>query len=108
MVEKEDLHSRLAKAEDSATSVVEDFKVSQEYLELLKGNTATLVRGFCQNVHADFPGISSHFDKYVFDLGEYYVVELFDDLPDEDDEDMGANEDGSDDARDDDGEDDAE
>ncbi|GAA0161662.1 hypothetical protein LIER_17923 [Lithospermum erythrorhizon] len=71
MVEKEDLHSRLAKAEDSTTSAVEDFK----------------------NVHADFPSISSHFDKYVSNLGEHYVVELFDDLRDDDDDDMGADED---------------
>ncbi|GAA0145390.1 hypothetical protein LIER_05595 [Lithospermum erythrorhizon] len=59
MVEKEDLHSRLAKAEDFATSAVEDFKVSHDYFELLKGNTTTLVLGFYQNVHADFPVISS-------------------------------------------------
>ncbi|GAA0145014.1 hypothetical protein LIER_05309 [Lithospermum erythrorhizon] len=100
-------------AEDFATSAVDDFKVSQEYLELLKGNTVTLVRGFCQNVHADFPGISSHFDKYVSDLGEDYVVELFDDLPEDDDEDMGVDEDdededSSDDARGGNGEDDVE
>ncbi|GAA0141281.1 hypothetical protein LIER_02458 [Lithospermum erythrorhizon] len=86
MVEKEDLHSRLAKAEDFATSA---------------------------NIYADFPGISSHFDKYVSNLGEDYVVELFNDFPDDDDEDMGADEDdededSSDDARGGDGEDDVE
>ncbi|GAA0142581.1 hypothetical protein LIER_03445 [Lithospermum erythrorhizon] len=107
MVKKEDLHSCLTKAEDIATSAVEDFKLSQEYLELLKGNTATLVRGFCQNVHVDFPGISSYFDKYVSDLGEDYVVELFDDLPDDDDEDMGVDEDDENEDEDEDSSDDA-
>ncbi|GAA0169577.1 hypothetical protein LIER_24028 [Lithospermum erythrorhizon] len=106
MVEKEYLQSRLAKTEDSATSVVEDFKASPEYLELLKRNTATLVRGFCQSGHADFPGITSHFDKYVFGLGEDYMVDLFDNIPDDEDEDLGAEDDEDDEGCD--GEDDAE
>ncbi|GAA0140620.1 hypothetical protein LIER_01930 [Lithospermum erythrorhizon] len=92
MVEKDDLYSRLSMAENSATTAVEDFKVSPEYLKLLKGNTATLLRGFCQTVSHDFPGISFDFKKYVTDLGEDYVVELFDDHPDDEDEDMGVEE----------------
>ncbi|GAA0145867.1 hypothetical protein LIER_36212 [Lithospermum erythrorhizon] len=103
MVEKEDLQSCLAKTEDSTTSDVEDFKASPEYLELLKGNTTTLVRGFCQSVHADFPRITSHFDKYVSGLGEDYMVDLFDNIPDDEDEDLRA-----DDDEDSDGENDAE
>ncbi|GAA0171441.1 hypothetical protein LIER_25469 [Lithospermum erythrorhizon] len=93
IIEKEDLHSRLSMAENSAGSAIEDFKVSHEYLELLKGNTATLVHGFCQNVYADFPSISSHFDKYISNLGEDYVVDLFDNIPDDEDEDVGADDD---------------
>ncbi|GAA0152476.1 hypothetical protein LIER_10949 [Lithospermum erythrorhizon] len=109
MIEKEDLQSRLAKVEDPATFVVEDFKVSHEYLELLKRNTATLVRGFYQNVHADFPSISSHIYKYVCDLGEDYMVDLFDNIPDDEDEGLGADNDEEDEGDEDgDGEDDTE
>ncbi|GAA0143620.1 hypothetical protein LIER_04261 [Lithospermum erythrorhizon] len=46
-------------------------------------------------VSSDFPGISSHFQEYVSGLGDDYVVDLFDDIPDDDDEDVGADEEDS-------------
>ncbi|GAA0176493.1 hypothetical protein LIER_29474 [Lithospermum erythrorhizon] len=92
LAEKENLNSRLFLAENSAASAIEDFKGSSEYVELLKGNTTTLLRDFCQKVSSDFPGISSHFQEYVSGLGEDYVVDLFHDNPDEDDEDVGIEE----------------
>ncbi|GAA0175902.1 hypothetical protein LIER_28994 [Lithospermum erythrorhizon] len=88
IVENDNLSSLLSLAENSYATAVDDFKESSEYLELLKGNTTTLLHGLCQNVSTDFPGISSHFKNYVSDLGEDYVVELFDDG----DEDVGAEE----------------
>ncbi|GAA0183167.1 hypothetical protein LIER_30631 [Lithospermum erythrorhizon] len=91
IIEKEHLQSCLFLAENSATSAVEDFKGSSVYVELLKGNTATLLQGLYQKVSTNFPGISYHFQEYVSSLGDDYVVQLFDDLPNDDDEDMGAN-----------------
>ncbi|GAA0148928.1 hypothetical protein LIER_08236 [Lithospermum erythrorhizon] len=93
-IENESLNSLLFFAENSAASAVEDFKGSSEYVELLKGNTATLLRDFFQKVSSEFPGISSHFQKYVSRLGDKYVVDLFDDIPNDDDEDVGADEGG--------------
>ncbi|GAA0143104.1 hypothetical protein LIER_03863 [Lithospermum erythrorhizon] len=92
LAEKESLSSRLVSAETSAASAVEDFKESREYIDLLKGNTITLLKDFCQKV-SEFPGISSHFQEYVSGLGDEYIVDLFDDLPD--DEDMGADDEDS-------------
>ncbi|GAA0164110.1 hypothetical protein LIER_19823 [Lithospermum erythrorhizon] len=85
LAEKENLTSRLVLAENSAASAVEDFKGSSEYVELLKGDTVTLLRDFCQKVSSDFPGISSHFQEYTSGLAEEYVVDLFDDIPDNED-----------------------
>ncbi|GAA0158976.1 hypothetical protein LIER_15868 [Lithospermum erythrorhizon] len=76
--EKEHLHSRLFLAENSATLAIEDFKGSSEYIELLKGNTATLLREFYQKISTDFLDISSHFQEYVSSFMDKYVVELFD------------------------------
>ncbi|GAA0169451.1 hypothetical protein LIER_23938 [Lithospermum erythrorhizon] len=87
-MERDALTSRLSLAENSSSVSVEDFKGSNEYFELLKGNTATLLRDFSQGVSVDFPNIVSHFKKYVTSLGEEYVVELFDDFPNDEDEDM--------------------
>ncbi|GAA0148367.1 hypothetical protein LIER_07831 [Lithospermum erythrorhizon] len=89
VLEKEALSVELSEAERSAFVVVETFKGSDDYRELLKNNTATLVRGFYQGVSSDFPGIAAHFKKYVTDLGDEYVTDLFEDLPDEDEEDEG-------------------
>ncbi|GAA0158125.1 hypothetical protein LIER_15230 [Lithospermum erythrorhizon] len=61
--------------EERDLALVEKEKVAQtEYFELLKGNTATLVHGFCHDVSIDFPDTSSHFKMYVTDLGEDYVT----------------------------------
>ncbi|GAA0149238.1 hypothetical protein LIER_08465 [Lithospermum erythrorhizon] len=85
-IERNNLSCRSSLAESSAAVAVEVFKESSEYFELLKGNTTTLIRGFCQDISTDFPGIASHFKKYVIGLGEDFVVELFDDLPDDEEE----------------------
>ncbi|GAA0156739.1 hypothetical protein LIER_38335 [Lithospermum erythrorhizon] len=79
-----------------AASAFENFKASAEYIELLKGDTAVMLRDFCQNVSSDLPSISSHFRKYVSRLGEDYAVDLFEDLPEEIDEDSDS-EDGDED-----------
>ncbi|GAA0173387.1 hypothetical protein LIER_27014 [Lithospermum erythrorhizon] len=86
VIEKEALALKLSEAKKSAVDVVETFKGSDEYRELLKDNTATIVRGFYQRVSSDFPGIDAHFKKYVTDLRDEYVTEIFENLPDEEDE----------------------
>ncbi|GAA0171852.1 hypothetical protein LIER_25791 [Lithospermum erythrorhizon] len=86
VLEKEALALRLSEAEKSVVAAVETFKNSDDYQELLKDNTATLIRGFCHDVSSDFPGIASNFKRYVTNLGEKFVTELFDDLPEEQDE----------------------
>ncbi|GAA0154542.1 hypothetical protein LIER_12492 [Lithospermum erythrorhizon] len=70
----------LKKALDTS---VERFKRSEEYHSLLKGDTSTLLRSFCQRVSVDYPSIASHFTTFVTALGEDYVVSLFDELPEE-------------------------
>ncbi|GAA0166636.1 hypothetical protein LIER_21748 [Lithospermum erythrorhizon] len=48
LAENESLNSCLLAVENSASSAIKDFKESGEYVDLLKGNTATLLRDFCQ------------------------------------------------------------
>ncbi|GAA0153415.1 hypothetical protein LIER_11659 [Lithospermum erythrorhizon] len=86
VLEKEALTLKLSEAEKSVVAAVETLKGSDEYRELLKDNTATFVREFCQGVAQDFPGIDAHFKKYVTALGDEYVEKRFEDLPDEKDE----------------------
>ncbi|GAA0140255.1 hypothetical protein LIER_01636 [Lithospermum erythrorhizon] len=62
---------------------IEKLKQSEEYRTLLKCDTATLLRNFCQKLAFDFPGMSSHFTNFVTPLGEDYMVSLFYELPEE-------------------------
>ncbi|GAA0164271.1 hypothetical protein LIER_43675 [Lithospermum erythrorhizon] len=64
-------------------TTVEKLKQSEEYRNLLKGDTTTLLRSFCEKVVADSPGISTHFTNFITTLGEDYVVSLFEELPEE-------------------------
>ncbi|GAA0183508.1 hypothetical protein LIER_30905 [Lithospermum erythrorhizon] len=59
-------------------------------------------------VSTDFPGISTYFEEYVSSLGDNYVVDIFDDLPDDDAEDIGADDGDSDASEGENDEDDAE
>ncbi|GAA0176041.1 hypothetical protein LIER_29105 [Lithospermum erythrorhizon] len=96
VLENEALALKFSAAEKSSIDAVETIKGSYEYQEFLKDNMATLVKEFCQGVSRDFPRIDVYLKKYVNALGDEYVTELFEDLPDEmdygdeDDEDAGG------------------
>ncbi|GAA0146937.1 hypothetical protein LIER_06764 [Lithospermum erythrorhizon] len=55
-----EMEAQIEELHRALDTFVEKFKRSEEYHSLLKGDTATLLRNFCQKVAADFPGISSH------------------------------------------------
>ncbi|GAA0158801.1 hypothetical protein LIER_15737 [Lithospermum erythrorhizon] len=77
------MENQLRDLQKALDNSVERFKWSEEYRVLVKGDTATLLRSFCQRVATDYPSISSHFTNFVTSLGEDYMVSLFDELPEE-------------------------
>ncbi|GAA0165451.1 hypothetical protein LIER_20852 [Lithospermum erythrorhizon] len=76
-------------------SLLEDCLAEMESMNALlsaENSAATAIEEFKGSSLFRLPDISSHFHEYVSGLGKDYVVDLFEDIPDEDDEDMGAEE----------------